>query len=64
VHETQRGLILHDLEDKGDSFCKLTMVETDHRKVVMGRGLGWPSTAVGTRFGSALAPRNSSEAVV
>jgi hypothetical protein len=59
VHKTRRGLIIHDLEDKGDSFCKLTMVEMDHGKLATGRRLGWPSKAVGTTSDDALAPRTS-----
>jgi hypothetical protein len=64
VHETRWGLILHDLEDKGGSFCKLIVVEMDHGKLAAGRQLGRPSTAVGTTPGGAPAPRTSSAAVV
>jgi hypothetical protein len=48
VHETRCGLILHDLEDKADSFYNLTMVEMGHGKLAMG-----------TTSGGALAPGTS-----
>jgi hypothetical protein len=64
VHETQQGLILHDVEDKEGSFCRLTVVETDDGKLAMGRRLGRPSTAVGMTSDGAPAPRTSPVAVV
>jgi hypothetical protein len=59
VHETRRGLILHDLGDKGYSFYQLTAGETDHWKLTTERPLGQPSMAVGTTSGGAPAPGTS-----
>jgi hypothetical protein len=57
VHETTQGFFLHDLGYERNSFCELTVVKTDHRKLAMGRRLGPSSMAVGTASGDALAPR-------
>jgi hypothetical protein len=48
--------LLHDLDDKGRSFCPLIAVETDHGKLAMGRQLGWFLKTVGaaTSVASAL----------
>jgi hypothetical protein len=43
--------LLHDLDDKRRSFCPLTIVETDHRKLAMGRQLGWFLKTVGAASG-------------
>jgi hypothetical protein len=57
VHKTTQSFFLRDLGYERNSFCKLTMVKTDDRKLVTGRRLGWSSTAVGMAFGGAPAPR-------
>jgi hypothetical protein len=57
VHKTKQGFFLRDLGYEMNSFCELTMVKTEHGKLVTGRQLGWSSMVVATASGGALAPR-------
>jgi hypothetical protein len=57
VHETRQGSFLRDLGNERNSFCELTVVKTDYRKLVTGRWLGQSSTTVGMASDGAPAPR-------
>jgi hypothetical protein len=57
VHETKQGFFLRDLGYERNMLCELSMVKTDHGKLATRRRLGRSSTAVGTAFGCAPAPR-------
>jgi hypothetical protein len=62
VHEMRWGLTLHDLEDMGNPFCKLTtkeMVEGERATVAR---FGWCLVMVTTASGGAPALRSSSTA--
>jgi hypothetical protein len=56
--------LLHDLDDKRRSFCPLTIVEIDHRKLAMGRQLGWFLKTVGAASGVVSALTTVPAAVV
>jgi hypothetical protein len=64
VHETMQGFFLHDLGYEKNSFCELTVMKTDHRKLETGRRLGRSSRMVGTVSGDALAPSTPPTAMV
>jgi hypothetical protein len=59
-----QGFFLCDLCYERNSFCELTTVKTDHRKLATGRQLGQSSTVVGMASGGALAPMTPPAATV
>jgi hypothetical protein len=59
MHHLRWCFFLRDLHDERNPICPLTMVEMNHGKLATGRRLGRSSTAVGTTFGGAPAPRAS-----
>jgi hypothetical protein len=52
-----QDFFLCDLGYERNTFYKLTVVKTDHGKLVMGRRLGRSSMAVGMASGGTPAPR-------
>jgi hypothetical protein len=60
IHQTLNGFFLRDLGEERNSFCTLTMVEMDHRKLVMGRRLGGSAMAVVATSGGGGGGRDSS----
>jgi hypothetical protein len=61
-HQTRRDLILYDLEDKVNSFCKLTMKEMVDGEQATAARFVWHLAIVREASGSALASRSSSTA--
>jgi hypothetical protein len=64
VHETTQGFFVRDLGFERNSFCELTAVKMDHRKLATGRRLRRSSTAVGMASDGASAPRTPLAATV
>jgi hypothetical protein len=54
--------LLCDLDVERNSFCSLTVVETDGGKQAMQRRLGWSSMAMGASSGGAPALESAPEA--
>jgi hypothetical protein len=59
-HQTRRSLILHDLEDKGNPFCKLMAKETVDGERAMAAWFGRHLAMVRVASGGAAALRSSS----
>jgi hypothetical protein len=57
MNEMKQGFFLHELGYERNSFCELTVVKTDHRKLATRRWLAPSSMTVGTASGGAPAPR-------
>jgi hypothetical protein len=54
LHQTLNSFFLRDLCEERNPFCILTIVETDHGKLAMGRRLDSSATAVAATLGMAL----------
>jgi hypothetical protein len=62
-HQTRRGLIVHDLEDKGNQFCKLTTKETVDGERATAAQFNRCLAMVRVASSGALASRRSSTAL-
>jgi hypothetical protein len=62
VRQTLIRFFLHDLDDKGNSFCKHTVKEIDEGKMAMCGQIGRPSMKMSSFSKGALALRRAPEA--